>query len=316
MHRREIAKKFDAIVDFAGVEKFLDTPVKRYSSGMYVRLAFAVAAHLDTEILLLDEVLAVGDADFQAKCLGKVSELARSGRAVVLVSHNMATVRQFTTRAVLLGEGRLLANGPTDAVVEHYLDKGGAVVEEVDVSRVRRNNPGLGERARITKVRLNHSQGVVPGDGDLSYTVSVWSAENLGPVRVNQVVFSSDGHALGTSFTDAAIDLKQGCTSEVQIVLPNPALAPGHYYLCVAVGFGDATTSIYDLDVVVDTVHFEVASVLSSGGGVAKWDGYWGSMRFPTPRIEYVEITASGESSLQLPEDPMERPVSRMMKPS
>ncbi|HEY3670719.1 MAG TPA: ABC transporter ATP-binding protein, partial [Acidimicrobiia bacterium] len=117
MGRKEITSKFDDIVGFAGVESFLDTPVKRYSSGMYVRLAFAVAAHLDSEILLLDEVLAVGDGDFQARCLGKVSELARSGRAVMLVSHNMVTVRQFASRAILLDKGKLVKEGPVGDVI-------------------------------------------------------------------------------------------------------------------------------------------------------------------------------------------------------
>src|SRR5439155_2248122 len=103
---REIDQRFDAIVDFAGVEKFLDTPVKRYSSGMYVRLAFAVAAHLNPEILVVDEVLAVGDAGFQEKCLGKMGEVARSGRTVLLVSHNMATILNLCETVLTLDRGR------------------------------------------------------------------------------------------------------------------------------------------------------------------------------------------------------------------
>src|SRR5262245_54819536 len=106
MTRAEIRRKFNQIVAFAEVERFLDTPVKRYSSGMYVRLAFAVAAHLDPEILLVDEVLAVGDAEFQRRCLGKMGEVARGGRTVLFVSHNMAAVQSLCTRAMLLSEGR------------------------------------------------------------------------------------------------------------------------------------------------------------------------------------------------------------------
>src|SRR5258705_673990 len=107
MKRREIKRHFDAIVDFAGVEKFLDTPVKRYSSGMYVRLAFAVAAHLDTEILLVDEVLSVGDAEFQAKCLGKMHDVASKGRTIVFVSHAMASVASLCNRGILLDRGTI-----------------------------------------------------------------------------------------------------------------------------------------------------------------------------------------------------------------
>ena len=125
MKRREIDKKFDEIVDFAEVEKFLDTPVKRYSSGMYVRLAFAVAAHLDPEILIVDEVLAVGDAEFQKKCLGKMKEVATgTGRTVLFVSHNMAAIRSMCNSCVLLRHGVLDDVGPTSRVLQKYHGSG------------------------------------------------------------------------------------------------------------------------------------------------------------------------------------------------
>ena len=121
MRKQEIDAKFDAIVAFAGVEAFLDTPIKRYSSGMYVRLGFAVAAHLDPEVLIVDEVLAVGDAAFQRKCLGTLDDAARGGRTIVLVSHNMATIQRLCTRAVLLDQGRVVDDGSPEAVVTRYL---------------------------------------------------------------------------------------------------------------------------------------------------------------------------------------------------
>jgi lipopolysaccharide transport system ATP-binding protein len=114
MRKQEIRRKFDEIVDFAEVEKFLDTPVKRYSSGMYVRLAFAVAAHLEPEILIVDEVLAVGDAEFQKKCLGKMNDVSKSdGRTVIFVSHNMGAINALYGSAILLDKGRIKANGNT-----------------------------------------------------------------------------------------------------------------------------------------------------------------------------------------------------------
>ena len=122
MSRREIARKFDEIVAFAEVEQFLDTPVKRYSSGMYVRLAFSVAAHLEPEILIIDEVLAVGDAAFQRKCLGKMEDVStKEGRTVLFVSHNMGTIRQLCNTAMLLDRGSLVANGEVDDIVTRYL---------------------------------------------------------------------------------------------------------------------------------------------------------------------------------------------------
>ncbi|HEY3268711.1 MAG TPA: polysaccharide ABC transporter ATP-binding protein [Armatimonadota bacterium] len=122
MTRGEIKRKFDEIVDFAEIEKFLDTPVKRYSSGMYVRLAFAVAAHLEPEILVIDEVLAVGDAQFQKKCLGKMGEVAKGGRTVLFVSHNMQAVKQLCPRTVVLAAGRVLLDTLSDKAVSRYME--------------------------------------------------------------------------------------------------------------------------------------------------------------------------------------------------
>jgi lipopolysaccharide transport system ATP-binding protein len=123
MRKAEIERKFDEIVAFAEIEKFLDTPVKHYSSGMYVRLAFAVAAHLDPEILLVDEVLAVGDAQFQKKCVGKMQNFAREGRTVLFVSHNMAAVQSLCSKAIQLEDGEVIASGNVDDQVQLYLDR-------------------------------------------------------------------------------------------------------------------------------------------------------------------------------------------------
>ncbi len=120
MTRREVLTRFDQIVDFSGVEKFLDTPVKRYSVGMYARLAFSVAAHLETDILFVDEVLAVGDAEFQKRCLDRMSEVASAGRTVLFVSHNLAAVTALTRRGIVLKDGQLIFDGPVEAAVAHY----------------------------------------------------------------------------------------------------------------------------------------------------------------------------------------------------
>ena len=122
MSRREINRKFDEIVEFAEIERFLDTPVKRYSSGMYVRLAFGVAAHLNPEILLVDEVLAVGDQKFQKKCLGKMREVARSGRTVLFVSHNTAALESLCDRCILIHQGQVKADGDTGSILARYYE--------------------------------------------------------------------------------------------------------------------------------------------------------------------------------------------------
>jgi lipopolysaccharide transport system ATP-binding protein len=124
MRREEIDRKFDEIVEFSEVGKFIDTPVKRFSSGMYLRLAFAVAAHLEPEILVVDEVLAVGDAEFQRKCLGKMSDVAQEGRTVLFVSHNMSAVLRLTQETIVLDQGKMVMRAPTPEAVDHYLNMG------------------------------------------------------------------------------------------------------------------------------------------------------------------------------------------------
>src|ERR1700743_538513 len=122
MSRAEVRRKFDEIVEFSGIEEFLDTPVKRYSSGMYVRLAFAVAAHLEPEILIVDEVLAVGDAEFQKKCLGKMEDVSKGGRTVLFVSHNMAIIQKLCQRGIWLKDGQLHRDGKADEIIETYFN--------------------------------------------------------------------------------------------------------------------------------------------------------------------------------------------------
>lgn len=139
MPRAEVRARFDEIVAFAGVDKFLDTPVKRYSSGMYVRLAFSVAAHLEPDILIVDEVLAVGDAEFQKKCLGKIGEISQiSGRTVLVVSHNMGLITSLCTKALLLEQGRMTSIGPASDVVRNYYTGGDGSPYELDTSKLKR----------------------------------------------------------------------------------------------------------------------------------------------------------------------------------
>ncbi|HXG01224.1 MAG TPA: ABC transporter ATP-binding protein, partial [Bacteroidota bacterium] len=162
MSKAEIRKKFDEIVAFAEVEKFLDTPVKRYSSGMYVRLAFAVAAHLEPEILIVDEVLAVGDMAFQRKCLGKMESVANEGRTLLFVSHNMSSILSLTQRCFLLESGRIAAAGPSTDVVREYIRQMESVGERrgtVSLSGLPRDENIVGKKARYEWLRFLNSRG-------------------------------------------------------------------------------------------------------------------------------------------------------------
>ena len=158
MNKAEVASKFDAIVDFSGVERHIDTPVKWYSSGMYVRLGFAVAAHLEPEILIVDEVLAVGDAEFQKRCLARMSEVANDGRTVLFVSHNMQTMRRLCNRAVLLEGGKLVADGDAESVARSYL----ASIDSSGAGRRRWEDPAEqpgDEACRLVEVAVTDEDG-------------------------------------------------------------------------------------------------------------------------------------------------------------
>ena len=173
MDKSEIARQFDAIVDFAEVEKFLDTPVKRYSSGMYVRLAFAVAAHLNPEILIVDEVLAVGDANFQAKCLGKMEEIGDSGRTVIFVSHNMPTVLRLCKTVILMNQGQVLKIGTGEEVTRDYLTLGNE--KATSAERIWPASPQApGDKiARLRAARVLNSRGQITETIEIDEPMSI-----------------------------------------------------------------------------------------------------------------------------------------------
>ena len=235
MSRAEIARKFDAIVAFAGTEKFLDTPVKRYSSGMYVRLAFAVAAHLEPEILIVDEVLAVGDAEFQQKSLGKMGEVARSGRTVLFVSHQMAAVQHLCTDAMLLMGGRVTARGAVDGVIRQYL---AGAQELIDLSGITQRQ-GSGA-IRFTGVTLKDGAGrTVNGltSGPEAQIDLALTCAGSRPARGVRVGVGFDDHlgyrvaTLSTHLSGADIPELPPGQHVVSLWLPRVPLAPGRYGL-------------------------------------------------------------------------------------
>jgi homopolymeric O-antigen transport system ATP-binding protein len=203
MRKREIDRKFDEIVSFAEVERFIDTPVKRYSSGMYVRLAFAVAAHLEPEILVVDEVLAVGDAEFQKKCLGKISDVAHAGRTVLFVSHNMAAMRGLCPRALLLSRGRVVLDGGTEDVIAEYLSTMSAGIRSCDEWVVR----SRGDRVVIDAVELlvdgSPTTAVQSGDPcSIRLHYRVLDATMVGEELSVSIILVSDGQRLVNLWTN------------------------------------------------------------------------------------------------------------------
>jgi len=228
MTRREIQCKFDEIVAFAEIDKFLDTPVKRYSSGMYVRLAFAVAAHLEPEILIIDEVLAVGDANFQKKCLGKMGKVAKSGRTVLFVSHNMAAIAKLCRKAVLIESGTLKAEGDTESVIDYYL-RDSISSSAADVSK--REHRGIG-KVKLANITFNDGEtNVVQAGKTLSILFSFNGMISMYRFMFN--IYNSRG-ILVSHFDTKHIgsnDNVRNSISSLVCRIKCVLLVPGRYYI-------------------------------------------------------------------------------------
>ena len=264
MHRSKIVRNFDEIVDFAGVEKFLDTPVKRYSSGMYVRLAFAVAAFLETDVLLVDEVLAVGDVEFQRKCLGRMQDLSSGGRTIFFVSHSMLAMRSLTQRCLYLQNGRLSFDGKTPEAIDRYLEdawtrKSGDDRNVLDYYRRDRSD---GRAVQFHRVWVTNSDGIetealrhaedftvhceldsfyYKGDVVLSFHLTNHSSERVA-------TFHSRDQGFDIALTPGQI--------VISATVQHLPLSPGRYNLTLGVNQNSITTAF---DVLVDYPAFTVS---------------------------------------------------------
>ena len=241
MRKAEIDRKFDQIIAFAEIDRFIDTPVKHYSSGMYMRLAFAVAAHLETEILVVDEVLAVGDAQFQKKCLGKIDDVARGGRTVLFVTHNMAIVQRLASTALLLDRGRLVSAGPVRTIVAEYL--AGAAGSRYDAT-TRTGRP------QFLSAELVDAAGApiaTPLNTDrVGFRLRYVLPERWPGIKVGIGLLAADGTTIFTANTDdVGLELPgQAQEYEATVRLPSETLVPGDYHIAICIwDRGD----IYDL---------------------------------------------------------------------
>jgi homopolymeric O-antigen transport system ATP-binding protein len=271
MTRREIAKKFDEIVAFAEVEEFLDTPVKRYSSGMYVRLAFAVAAHLHTEVMFVDEVLAVGDAAFQAKCLGRIKEISHSGRTVLFVSHNMAAVETLCRRAIVMRAGHVEFAGGVEAATRRYHEQ----VSHPQAHSAGDLRPGNGI-STIFKSAL-----LLDDDGEETSFISVGERLHLRiridaktPIATPTIGLGIDNQvgqrilSLHSPAVNSPIPRIDGATA-IDCEIPWLPLAPGEYTLKLSLA-----VSGHEIDWVDHALHFSVADGNLFGQGRGAHRGY------------------------------------------
>jgi lipopolysaccharide transport system ATP-binding protein len=287
MRRAEIERSFDEIVAFADVEKFLDTPVKRYSSGMYVRLAFSVAAHLEPEILIVDEVLAVGDIQFQKKCLGKMGDVSRSGRTVLFVSHNMAAVRQLTSRCLLMKKGNVCFDGSPDKAIDLYSDATGAGFEQgSDLFDWPRPSAELDRTVEFKSLSFDDRMSVFEPDEDLVIDVLAVARKDAPEVRISGTIFHAEGNPVGSFFSSTAVSMRAGEEKLIRLALRSLRLVPGGYSFGLALVQGNEKIGHRDFDIVTEVLPFEVAAIQGEGGTLGAWARNWGSIRFAPPPLQ------------------------------
>ncbi|MGI9627528.1 MAG: ABC transporter ATP-binding protein [Longimicrobiales bacterium] len=295
MRRAEIASKFDEIVAFAEVGKFIDTPVKHYSSGMYVRLAFAVAAHLEPEILIVDEVLSVGDAAFQRKCLGKMGDVASSGRTVLFVSHNMAAVTQLCSRALLLDNGGVVMDGKPYEVVEAYLSRG----VENQAEWINPDPPEQGADLDVRAVRVRNSRGalqpVIPFQEDFQIDLEYVVQEHLRSPSLAFQIMDGQGVIIWTSEdTDSEAVRNRDFLSPGTFVsscsIPSGVLRPGRYF----VNTGAHVQGIRTLANHQQVLAFDVSAV--------GYDMPGGRAGVLTPKLEWTFREVRGAGSILEPQ--------------
>jgi lipopolysaccharide transport system ATP-binding protein len=278
MSKAEIQRKFDEIVAFSEVEKFLDTPVKRYSSGMYVRLAFAVAAHLEPEILIVDEVLAVGDVQFQKKCLGKMEAVSKEGRTVLFVSHNMGAIYSLTQTCIYLKQGKVLVVDQTHKTVEKYVGDSieNKTNELISIDYFRRD-PSTDSPVSIEKIWVNDvlREFAQVGIGqDFNICVEVLVKREIQKANLTAIIKNIEGYKITVLFSwdyDVFLSLPEG-RHLIEIKVKDVSLAPGKYF--ADVGINQSTTT-KAFDVITDFPLFEVVNT----GQIVQWlERPWGTV--------------------------------------
>lgn len=281
MRKSEIEEKFDEIVAFSEVDQFLDTPVKRYSSGMYVRLAFAVAAHLEPEILVVDEVLAVGDAEFQKKCLGKMSDVARHGRTVLFVSHNMPAVKSLCQRALLLDGGQISAEGDVDAVVNRYLtadsnDMARTGIIPDDAKRLYGTDEAKLRRVRLTDLAGNDVSHLYLGQPcRVQMSFEVFKEIPDGVIEVDIIAMDGTHVTHSTNIDGGNPPLRLPLGSHTINLELEATLLPRQYSLLVAMHHSDGLT----VEWIERALDFTVQRVAESGLDSYRWPSVRGYVR-------------------------------------
>lgn len=287
MTKAEIDAKMEQIIEFSEVRDFIDTPVKRYSSGMYVKLAFSVAAHLDSEIMIMDEVLAVGDMAFQKKCLDKMREAANGeGRTVLYVSHNMNTIRQLCDRCIVLDKGKVVFEGDVEKAIEVYMGNNTNRTCWVDCEEIPREQIG-DHKIHIHSVELKSCRNPILYDDDsLKIEIKYKSEVLCDDMAFRLVLFTGDGVSVGMSTTLPVINTLIG-ENRLNIKVALPYLAPGNYYGRIVFYEVDEYGNELVHDVVAPAFIFEKQYTHSENRKIGMWNRQiWGNSVFPEILVE------------------------------
>lgn len=282
MTKAEVDKKIDQIIEFSECGQFIDTPVKRYSSGMYVKLAFAVAAHLDSEILVMDEVLAVGDMKFQQKCLGKMSDVSQSeGRTVLYVSHNMNTIKQLCDRCIVLNKGKIVFNGDVEAAIERYLGLVEISDSVVDLTQAKRTKRCL-EGIKIRKIEIkSHNSWKISVGEKVQFVVYADITKNVKNVGYRMRLACADDSSVSVLVAPGIIEGKTGEQLEIPMEADISQLVPGKYYFTPSLYVTNEYGTHEFYDHINHAIAFEVESSIGFNENM-EWDAkYWGNVKLP-----------------------------------
>ena len=294
MKKREIDRKLDSIIDFSECEQFIDTPVKRYSSGMYVKLAFSVAAHLDAEIMIMDEVLAVGDMAFQKKCLDKMHTVSQTeGRTILYVSHQMDTIRRLCERCVVLDHGKLTYQGEVQDAISRYLNINTAHFEkEVDLTMLPRRK-GCTERIRLIHATVLNEEGVYSCTDQLHLKVTVESDDTYEDVRFMFILFYADGSRLGKTESQN-YTVRRGL-NETEIRIPCAGMADGMYFYEMSVYRKNDEGLCEKCDSVPNVFPVTIYNTEAFGLNTEKWkSAVWGHFMLRPVEICRTEPVTEG----------------------
>lgn len=282
MNKAEISAKIDKIIEFSEIEKFIDTPVKRYSSGMYVKLAFSVAAHLDSEIMIMDEVLAVGDVAFQQKCLAKMDEISKNDdRTILFVSHNMNTIRQMCDRVIVLKEGHIIFDGDVEAGIEEYFKNDLKMPGKIDLSESPRSALSLQNDLRISSFEFTNCKKADFSAGPVSFKIDFNAKKEYKNMRFLIELKSLDGYSVAAAQSELLEHIEKGAHF-VEFSADFSSVCTGKYQLFVAAFVYDR----YGIPKQVDRPRTPINLQIRSSDGTKRWLAQsWGRIKLPNLKI-------------------------------